>query len=625
MTSRLKYTLRGYLTRLSLVLTDVILSMVSFLTAAWLRYNFDFDQALDYFLSDVFLVLLVRVVSFRIFRPYAMNLRFVSLSTVVTVFNTVVSGGLLMFLAGIVMRYYDIRVSLSVLVIDSLLLTILMSAYRLAIPLVLARPLRRSSEAGERIIVLGAGYLGMLTKQILERDPNTRRQVIAFIDDNPDLVNTNVDGAPVYRASRLSSLVADKAVLAIRDISPERQAELFDLCIEKGIPILRVPLVQNNHLVDDFSAADLQEIRIEDLLHRPAIHLPEDEVKRTYSGRRILITGGAGSIGSEIVRQLIPLKPSRLIILDQSESALTELQLECHEHYNAPFVTAVLGDVCDHLKLTDLFERYRPEVIFHAAAYKHVPMVEHFPEEGVKVNVLGTRALAQMATQYSTGKFVMVSTDKAVNPTNVMGATKRVAELLIQSLDTISQTSFITTRFGNVLGSNGSVVPRFREQIRQGGPLTVTHPDITRYFMTISEASRLVLEAGAMGEGGEIYLFDMGQPVKIIDLAEKMIKLAGRRPYQDIDIVFSGLRPGEKLIEELLIKSEETLETHHPKIMKARVSAPPYHKVERLVNQLVDLLGASDQKALVGQLKAIVPEFVSRNSEFEVLDRETKE
>jgi FlaA1/EpsC-like NDP-sugar epimerase len=624
-TTRLKYTLRGYLTRLSLVLTDVILSMVSFLTAAWLRYNFDFDQALDYFLSDVFLVLIVRVVSFRIFRPYAMNLRFVSLSTVVTVFNTVVSAGLLMFLAGIFMRYYGISVSLSVLVIDSMLLTILMSAYRLAIPIFLSRSRGVTAGSGERIIVLGAGYLGMLTKQILERDPNTRRQVIAFIDDNPDLVNTNVDGAPVYRASRLSSLVADKAVLAIRNISPERQAELFDLCIEKGIPILRVPLVQNNHLVDDFSAADLQEIRIEDLLHRPAIHLPEDELKRTYSGRRILITGGAGSIGSEIVRQLIPLKPSRLIILDQSESALAELQLECHEHYKAPFVTAVLGDVCDHLKLTDLFEQYRPEVIFHAAAYKHVPMVEHFPEEGVKVNVLGTRALAQMATQYNAEKFVMVSTDKAVNPTNVMGATKRVAELLIQSLDTISQTSFITTRFGNVLGSNGSVVPRFREQIRQGGPLTVTHPDITRYFMTISEASRLVLEAGAMGEGGEIYLFDMGQPVKILDLAEKMIKLAGRRPYQEIDIIFSGLRPGEKLIEELLIKSEETLETHNPKIMKARVSAPPYHKVERLVNQLVDLLGASDQKALVGQLKTILPEFVSQNSEFEVLDRETKE
>lgn len=617
--------MRGYLTRISLLLTDISLSIASFFGAAWIRYNFEYDPALDYFLADVFLILLVRLVSFRVFRTYAMDLRFVSISTVVTVFNTVVSGGILMFLSGIVMRYFSIQVSLAIIVIDTLLLTMLMTSYRLILPVVISRTRGRKNDDGERIIVLGAGYLGMLTKQILEKDPNTRRKVVAFIDDNPDLANTNVDGAPVYPPTRIHSLTADKAVLAIRDISAERQGSLFDLCLERGIPILRVPLVQNNHLSDNFTAADLQEIRIEDLLDRPAIRLPHDQVSNSYAGKRVLITGGAGSIGSEIVRQLIPFQPARLIVLDQSESALAELQLECHESLSAPFVTAVLGDVCDLPKLTDIFERYKPEVIFHAAAYKHVPMVEHFPEEGVKVNVLGTQAVAQLAGQYGAQKFVMVSTDKAVNPTNVMGATKRVAELLIQSLDGHSPTSFITTRFGNVLGSSGSVVPRFREQIRQGGPVTVTHPEITRYFMTIPEASRLVLEAGAMGEGGEIFLFDMGQPVRIVELAEKMIKLSGRRPYQEIDIVFSGLRPGEKLIEELLIQSEETVETHHPKILKARVCPTSRNVIQRQVDQLVAVLGTADQHLLVAKIKEMVPEYVSRNSVYESLDRPVKQ
>lgn len=615
----LKYTIKGYVTRISLLLIDISLSISSFFLASWIRYNFDDTKALEYFLSDILLVLIVRVVSFRIFRPYAIHMRFVSVGMITTIFSAVVSGGLLMFTAGLFLRYLNIDVSLGVLVIDSLLLTLFMVSYRIIIPTLLFwRHLRK--EADERIIVLGAGYLGMLTKQILERDPNARRKVVAFVDDNPDLENRNIDGAPVYLPERISSIKADKAILAIRSITAQREKEIFDLCLKQGISILRVPLVQNNQLSENFKPSDLQQIRIEDLLHRPAIHLPKDEVSAIYHNKRVLITGGAGSIGSEIVRQLTQFNPSRLIILDQSESALVDLELECKEKLQAPYVRAVLGDVCDNLKLNDLFQKYRPEIIFHAAAYKHVPMVENFPEEGIKVNVIGTRFLAELAHQYGVKKFVMVSTDKAVNPTNVMGATKRVAELFIQSLNQESNTEFITTRFGNVLGSNGSVVPRFREQISQGGPITVTHPEITRYFMTIKEASRLVLEAGAMGEGGEIFLFDMGEPVRILDLAEKMIKLSGLRPYQDIDIIFTGLRPGEKLIEELLIQTENTIETHHPKITKAKVAPVALETLIKKLDDLTHSLNSGDSNLQVKCIKKMVPEFISNNSVFQALD-----
>ncbi len=524
-----------------------------------------------------------------------------------------------MFMTGLFLRYFGVPVSLAVLVIDSLVLILLMSGYRLLIPTLLFRGPVKKME-GERIIILGAGYLGMLTKQILERDPNAKRKVIAFLDDDPDLENRSIDGSPVYPPERISELKADKAVLAIRELTPKREKEIFDLCLQNGMALLRIPLIQNNHLSESFSAADLQQIRIEDLLHRPTIRLPEDILKSTYKNKRILVTGGAGSIGSEIVRQLIPLDPSRLIILDQAESPLAELELECKEKFQATCVKAILGDVCDNMKLNELFQKYRPEIIFHAAAYKHVPIVENYPEEGIKVNVMGTRFLAELAHQYEVRRFVMVSTDKAVNPTNVMGATKRVAELFIQSLNEHSQTAFITTRFGNVLGSNGSVVPRFREQIKAGGPITVTHPDITRYFMTISEASRLVMEAGAMGNGGEIFLFDMGEPVRILDLAEKMIKLSGFRPYEDIDIIFTGLRPGEKLIEELLIQSENTIETHHPKITKARVVAEPLNKVVGQLDKLTQSFNSGDSRSLVKGLKEIVPEFISNNSIFQELD-----
>jgi FlaA1/EpsC-like NDP-sugar epimerase len=369
----------------------------------------------------------------------------------------------------------------------------------------------------------------------------------------------------------------------------------------------------------------MKQLSIEDLLEREPIKLDENMINEQCANKTILITGAAGSIGSEITRQLTRYKPYRLILFDQAESPLYSLELELIEKMHFNDFESIVGDICNEERINYVFNTYSPEIVYHAAAYKHVPLMENNPREAVYTNVQGTKLLADISVKKGVQKFILISTDKAVNPTNVMGASKRIAEKYVQSLSFVNNvtTRFITTRFGNVLGSNGSVIPRFRKQIEKGGPITITHPDITRYFMTIPEAAQLVLEAGAMGKGGEIFLFDMGDLVRLSDLAKKMIKLSGLTIDKDIRLVYTGLRPGEKLFEELLANKENTLPTFHPKILIAKVIEENHQEIKDMINELLSKLHTVDKLGIVREMKKIVPEYISQNSVYEELDFES--
>ncbi|MES2396079.1 MAG: nucleoside-diphosphate sugar epimerase/dehydratase, partial [Bacteroidota bacterium] len=375
-----------------------------------------------------------------------------------------------------------------------------------------------------------------------------------------------------------------------------------------------------NWINGELSFKQIKKVQIEELLGRDPILLDKEDIQKQLTGKVILVTGAAGSIGSEIVRQLIPFRPKKIILVDQAESPLYDMELELYDKHKEQSYEVVMGDIRNKERMDNVFRTFKPQIVFHAAAYKHVPMMENNPSESILTNVLGTKTLADLSVEHKVERFVMVSTDKAVNPTNVMGASKRIAEIYTQSLSKVSNTKFITTRFGNVLGSSGSVIPRFRQQIENGGPVTITHPDITRYFMTIPEACQLVLEAGAMGKGSEIFIFDMGQSIKIVDLAMKMIKLSGLVLDKDISITYTGLRPGEKLYEELLADHENTLPTHHKQIMVAQVKEYNFDEITSTVNELIALFDKQDNKLIVKKMKLLVPEFKSNNSVYEALD-----
>ncbi|MCX7986022.1 MAG: polysaccharide biosynthesis protein, partial [Bacteroidales bacterium] len=416
---------------------------------------------------------------------------------------------------------------------------------------------------------------------------------------------------------------AKALIIARTQISSALKNLIVEKCLKQGVKVMSVSDVKS-WLNGGVDLRKLRNIRIEDLLEREPITLDVSEIRKQLNNKTILITGAAGSIGSEIVRQICNFNPYKVVLLDQGETPLHNLELELAEKSPDFKIEYVLGDITNPTKLKHIFESNHIDVIYHAAAYKHVPMMERHPAEAIRNNVYGTKLLADMAIKYKVTKFIMISTDKAVNPTNVMGASKRIAEMYCQSLNEFGVTNFITTRFGNVLGSNGSVIPLFKKQIENGGPVTVTDPEVTRYFMTIPEACQLVLEASAMGKGGEIFIFDMGKSVKIVDLAKNMIRLAGLIPGKDIEIKFTGLRPGEKLYEELLAKEENTIPTYHPKIMIAKVIPDPFEIVVQKVNRLINLAETADKMEIVAMMKEIVPDFKSHNSIYKVLDIEKK-
>lgn len=576
----------------------------------------------------MFFSIVVNSVTFISLRTYAGIIRYSSIQDSFRIMLAVVTGIICCYLINFLYtasRDY-VYISNTILLLTGFFSLVFLVTYRSAVKYFFVY-VRNAGPSGKKVIIFGAGGMGIATKRTLDHDDSADMMPVAFVDDDLRKSGKYIEGVRIHHASALGFLTQDNDVshliIAAAKITPERKNQIVDFCLVKDIQVLVIPPVESWRN-GQISTKQIQTIRIEDLLEREAIEIHNDEIGQQLTKKSILVTGAAGSIGSEIVRQLAKFSPSLIVLADCAESALHELQLEMADS-RIP-CKIFIGDVRDEQRMERLFDIYRPHYVYHAAAYKHVPLMEDNPSEAIRTNVMGTRIIADLSVKYSVGKFVMVSTDKAVNPTSIMGASKRIAEIYVQSLFSglnrnSPGTQFITTRFGNVLGSNGSVIPRFKAQIEKGGPVTVTHPDITRYFMTIPEACRLVLEAGSMGEGGEIFIFDMGESVKIVELARKMIRLSGLIPDQDIAIQFTGLRPGEKLYEELLNDQENTFPTHHQKIMAAKVRKYDFVSASQSIDELIRLANQHNEKDVVIKMKKIVPEFKSNNSVYEELDR----
>jgi FlaA1/EpsC-like NDP-sugar epimerase len=514
------------------------------------------------------------------------------------------------------------------LIINLFSVIFLLVMFRLLVKEIYSKASQSKTGNITKTIIYGAGEMGQVTKQVLEQDMKKNVEVVAFIEDSISKIGKNLAGLPIYNASnpQLARLFKQKQIshlyIAIDKLSVDKKIAISDLCASLNVKISVIP-----HAKDwrggFFEKKQVKELNIEDLLERDEISLPFDMIQNIYQDATIMVTGAAGSIGSEICRQLSKYKFKKLILLDQSESGLFDLEFELRRNDQKHLLKVEIASIRDKVKLKKIYSSHRPDFVFHAAAYKHVPLMETFTSEAVLTNVLGTKVIADFAIEYKVKKFVMVSTDKAVNPTNVMGTTKRVSEIYIQSLSDRkdSETEFITTRFGNVLGSAGSVVATFKKQIASGGPITVTHPEITRYFMTIPEASKLVLEAGKIGESGDILLFDMGNPVKIMDLAKRMIQLAGLKP-SDISIVHTGLRPGEKMYEELFKDSEEFAETYHPRILRAKKSPLVVSEFNSLIIELEQAARSHSNEIIPFILRKLVPEFNASEKKLEQISDE---
>ncbi len=608
---------------LSIVIFSVIISYL-------LRFNFSIpDHEVELMKVAVFLIILLRGISFIVAKTYSNIIRFTSAEDAKRIFivNAIVSFSLV----GInLFSYFADEIFIipfSILILEFIISSFIMSFSRIYIKLVYDN-YKNSKTPTTNVLIYGAGEAGIIASKTIENNTSSTFNVIGFIDDDSKKTKRKLENRKIYDGQYLDKVLSDKRpshiIIAAQNISKNKLQEIIETCLSYNVQVLNVPS-PSKWINGQLSVKQLRQIRIDDLLGRKPITISTEKISSIVDGKVILVTGGAGSIGSEIVRQLSVFKPQLIIILDQAESALYDLEMELIALDSGVQIEPVICDICDKNRLNKVFEAFNPDIVYHAAAYKHVPLMENNPVEAVKTNVLGTQHLADLADHYDIELFIMVSTDKAVNPTNVMGASKRAAELYVQSKNGQSKTKFITTRFGNVLGSNGSVIPLFRKQIDSGGPITVTHPDITRYFMTIPEACQLVLEAGATGGGGEIFIFDMGKSIKIKDLASKMIKLSGLEEGTDIQIVYTGLRPGEKLYEELLNDEENTLPTHHSQIMIAKVRPNDFKQVSAQIAELVKGIENFDNYYLVKKMKEIVPEYKSNNSIYESLDKKSSD
>ncbi|HQQ93398.1 MAG TPA: nucleoside-diphosphate sugar epimerase/dehydratase [Bacteroidia bacterium] len=615
------------LPRWSILIIDTIACAASLTLAFLLRFDFSSIPATDAALLpyDYALVLGVRMLSFAISKTYKGVVRYTSSRDTVRIFYVILSGSLFIFALNLVslafiLGYYYIPNS--VIIIDTFVSLFFLISSRLTVK-ALYSEIKNPSKEKNNVLIYGAGEGGMITKHTLDRDASLKYRVIGFIDDDAKKHGRSLEGTFVYKPEKLDSIIKENAVevviISIQQISSRKINDITDICLANGVKVLHVPPA-NRWINGELSFNQIRSIRIEDLLERDPILLDNEMIAGQLQGKNILITGAAGSIGSELARQCMKYKPGSIFLLDQAESPLYELELEFKDSGTSIPFEVVIADVRNRERMQNVFRTFRPQIVFHAAAYKHVPMMEHNPSESILTNILGTKIVSDLSHQHHAERFVFVSTDKAVNPTNVMGASKRIAEIYIQSMGKHSSTKFITTRFGNVLGSNGSVIPRFKRQIEQGGPITITHPEITRYFMTIPEASQLVLEAAAMGKGGEIFVFDMGPSIKIVDLARKMIQLSGLKEGRDINIVYTGLRPGEKLYEELLANSENTLPTHHSQILIGKVREYEFSRVQGIVDDLIRSFDTQNNELIVQGMKELVPEFKSNNSIFQKLD-----
>ncbi|MGM1429333.1 polysaccharide biosynthesis protein [Sphingobacterium lactis] len=619
-----------------ILLIDVLIVVFCYYLSNFVINSFKGRFGVELMVKKSFVVSLAYLISFLYFRTYKGIVRQTGFRDAWGIFKAVfVAFAGLMLISFIIRLNFSqtsgmgqfFRLSYAVLFTHAFFTTVCLVAAR-----VFYRTIYESFFFGgrevENVMIFGAGNMGMTTLNLLRNDSRRKRKILAFADDNPNRIGKMINGYKIVGLHQLTAefverLKIDSIIIALDDNNKDRLSKISSQI--EPLPVkLKIMPTSAKLMSGKVATRQLRTLKIDDLLGREAIKLENPVIHEMMREKVILVTGGAGSIGSELVRQISFTDFDKLIIIDQAESALYDIQQELKGNCHGDTLFMV-GNVRDRAFMDSVFDQYRPQIVFHAAAYKHVPLMEQNPYESILTNVWGSKNLADMADKYGVEKFVMVSTDKAVNPTNVMGATKRVAEIYVSGLNRNSKTNFIVTRFGNVLGSNGSVIPLFEKQLKRGGPLTVTHPDITRYFMTIPEACQLVQEAAVMGQGGEIYVFDMGKPVKIMDLAIRMIRLKGFNYPEDIGIEVTGLRPGEKIYEELLADNENTTKTHHEKIMIARVNTDDVDakraKIEHLCQQVVVQGADHNPMVLVELIKEIVPEYISQNSVFTQLDK----
>lgn len=616
------------LPRYWILTVDMVIVVLAYVVAILMLYFRDISAS-TFDWSRIWLVPVIYFLAFLISKTYDGMLRYSGFNDIIKIFYACTGALSFLIISKLVIRQFSPQLATDLypryvtLIYHYLITMVVMIIMRFSIRRLYNEVYKNVADKMNTIIY-GAGDGGTMLMRTLSQDTNSKFRIKAFVDDNPKRVGTQINTIKIYSPKVamtpefIEKFDIDVMIVAIPSLSQERNKEIIEQGLALNLIVKSIPAF-DKWVDGKLSTSQIQDIKIEDLLGRKPIILGKSNVIREINEKVVLVTGAAGSIGSEICRQVMHYNPTKLVMLDQAESPLYDFQFEMN---NTPDFTKmkdrmafVITNVKDPVRMREVFEMYHPQVVFHAAAYKHVPFMEENAYEAVFVNVFGTKLVADLAIEYGVEKFVMISTDKAVNPTNVMGATKRIAEIYTQSRQ--GQTKFITTRFGNVLGSNGSVVPLFRKQIDQGGPITVTDRRITRYFMTIPEACSLVLEAGSIGEGGDIFVFDMGEKVKIWDLAEKMRKLAHR---PEIEIIETGLRPGEKLYEEVLANEENTIKTENEKIMHAIVRKYEAAEVDHMIEQLHVELETCDPMKIVAQMKVIVPEFKSNNSVYCQLD-----
>jgi len=614
------------LPRWSVFLFDGSAVVITFIFAYFLRYNFEFE-AIDFGLAfnQSLLAMGVFCGFSLIFRSFVGLIRHTTIKDIFNVIITTTASLVTLLLLTFISRragwYELLNIPLSIILIHYISINAILFTVRILVKmfyeLVSVNPANKKN-----VIIFGAGVMGVIVKGVIMSDRSNEYNIVAFLDNNKNLQGKHLEGIPVFGPKKLKKEFLEKfnietMIFAIKDIPPSEKSEIYSFAVDLGLEVLQIPVV-SKWFDEQFQLDQLRKIKLQDLLGRDPIQMNMQMIGRGLQNKTILVTGSAGSIGSEIVRQLMRFNVGELILLDNGETPMFHLENELQEHFGHASVRMILADVTDQVKMDWVFRELQPEIVFHAAAYKHVSLMEENPHEAIRVNVGGTTLLTKLALKYRIQKFVMVSTDKAVNPTNVMGASKRMCEMILQSrsLGPGNRTQFVITRFGNVLGSNGSVVPIFRNQIEEGGPVTVTHREITRYFMTIPEACQLVLEAGFMGMGGEIFVFDMGKPVKIDDLARQMIRLSGFVPDKDIRIEYIGLRPGEKLYEELLAHKEKTLPTYNPKVKVAEVAWLDHKELLAKIHMLLTSYQSLSECELVSRIEVIVPEYQTSNEKY---------
>lgn len=623
-----------FLSKWIILLYDIVAVGVAFVFAYIVRHNFIY-KTIDPNMLEIQTLLVVGVYTtfFLITHSFSGIVRHTSWNDTFRIFRAGILSFTVIFLLTFYVQYTGrvqiLRIPYSIVLSHFLLTLLILVMTRVIVKSIFRKYLQTHEGKKVHVLIYGAGSAGILTRDALMKDALIAYDIVAFVDDNPTKNKKRLFDIPVLpNHVALSEKYIKKhdirqLIIAIAEFDIKWKQEIVEKALQLNVQVKSVPPIEN-WINGELHSRQVKQIRIEELLEREPIRLDNQHLKGELQGKRVLVTGAAGSIGSEIVRQVISYNPQQVILLDQAESALYDLQFELNSQEkfrgSKHLAEYVIADVKDRFRMDKIFKKYHPDIVYHAAAYKHVPLMEQNPYEAIMVNVFGTKNIADLSIKYKAAKFIMISTDKAVNPTNIMGASKRIAEIITQSRQN-GGTQFITTRFGNVMGSNGSVIPLFRKQIEYGGPITVTHKDIIRYFMTIPEACNLVLEAGAMGKGGEIFVFDMGQPVKIYDMAKKMVQLYGLTLGVDINIIETGLRPGEKLFEELLSDNEKTKATHHPKIMIANINGYRPDEVDKLIIALSESIVESDEFDLVATMKRFVPEFVSNNSVFEKLDK----